>query len=171
MTIVQAGVYFLRYEHVPRVNGKKVCGHEEFEKCKDSCYWGEKYRGFDPRSIDREEVVRCWAEGRDYEATTSRFIGLGSALMASDFTIWRTWQNNKSRKLDIFPTGKRVVGRNQKYATGLRTTRPAPNITPDIMSLAYPIKWIDGYTLSDLLDRQSEVSAKVVIDEEEDSYE
>jgi DNA polymerase type B, organellar and viral len=142
ITMVQAGVYFLQNE-----DGT----------------WGEKYRGFDKGSIDRDEIVRCWEEGTEYEATTSRFVGLGSAIASNDFSIWRTWQNNKVRALDIRPTGKRIAGRYKTYHTGLRTTKAAPNITPEVMSKAYPLEWEEGYKLADL-----DGNVRVLIDEEED---
>jgi len=156
ITMVQAGVYFLK-------NREPICmeEHEHF----DSCYWGDKYRGFDKGSIDRQQVVDCWTTGEPYYASTSRFIGLGSALMANDFTIWRTWQNDKERELDIRPTGKRVHGRNENYATGLRLTRARPNITPSVLSTPYYVVWIDEKKLSDPFE---ETNVQTV--EEQDSY-
>jgi hypothetical protein len=121
MTIVQAGVYFLQH-------------NDE---------WQEKYRGFDKGSLSRNEIVRCWKEGTEHKASLTRFVGLGSALMANDFSIWRTWPTTE-RNIDIRPTGKRIPGDRQDYHTGLRATKACPNITPDVISSAYAIEWVDG---------------------------
>lgn len=121
MTLVQAGVYFL-------------------DKDGD---WHEKFRGFDKESLQREAIIQCWRDNTNYQAELTRFTGLGSALMATDFSCWRTWSTD-SRKLDIRPTGKRIAGSRQDYYAGLRTTRPSPNITPDTLSKPYALVWVDG---------------------------
>ena len=145
MTIVQAGVYFLD-------DGTKG--------------WYDKFRGFDKGSLQREEIISAWANNTSYEATLRRFIGLGSALMATNFSCWTEWRTD-SRKLDIRPTGKRIAGSRTDYANGLRSTRPAPNITPDVMSEHYYIEWIDGKKNSE---KQTigGVPLEVLIDEDED---
>ena len=126
MTIVQAGVYFL----------------DEGDK------WQEKFRGFDKGSLDRDNIIECWESGVKYKAKLTRFVGLGSALMVSDFNVWRTWRSDY-RSLDISPTGKRIPGSRVDYHKGLRTTKPYPNITPDIISEPYSVEWIDGIKNSD----------------------
>lgn len=146
MTIVQAGVYFLDEDGT----------------------WAEKFRGFDRGSLSRDQIVEAWKDGSDYSATLTRFVGLGSALMSSDFAIWRTWRTD-SRSLDIRPTGKRVAGRNTHYHSGLRATIAAPNITPDTISTPYPIVWIDGVKPSELaLNEVDGVPLEVLVDEYED---
>lgn len=144
ITIVQAGVYFLDA----------------------GTNWQEKFRGFDKGSLNREQIVKCWEEGTDYEARLTRFVGLGSALMATDNTIWRTWRTD-NRKLDIRPTGKRIAGTRTDYHKGLRVTRPVPNITPDTMSQHYSILWIDGEKNSDKI-KQDGVKLEILVDEQED---
>ena len=121
MTIVQAGVYFLD----------------------DGTKWHEKFRGFDRGSLDREKIIESWKEGVGYEAKLTRFVGLGSALMSTDFDCWRTWRTD-NRTLDINPTGKRVNGPRSDYHMGLRSTKPAPNLTPELMSSPYSVVWLDG---------------------------
>lgn len=144
ITIVQAGVYFLD----------------------NTTNWQEKFRGFDKGSLDREKIVKCWEEGTDYEATLTRFVGLGSSLAATDFTVWRTWRTD-SRSLDIRPTGKRIAGSRTDYHKGLRVTKACPNITPDIISAPYPIEWIDGVKPS-AKQVVNGVPLEVLVDEEED---
>lgn len=145
MTIVQAGVYFLQES-----NGE----------------WYEKFRGFDKGSLDRESIINAWANGLDYEARLTRFVGLGSSLMSKDFSIWRTWKTD-SRNLDIRPTGKRIAGTRTDYDKGLRVTRPCPNITPDELSQPYSIEWVDGIANKDknVVDG---VTLEVLVDEYED---
>jgi len=121
ITIVQAGVYFLQ-------NGDE---------------WNEKYRGFDKGSLERNKIVECWRTGEQYEAKLTRFVGLGSAIMATDFNIWRTWRTD-TRKLDINPTGKRISGSRTDYHNGLRDTKARPNITSEVISEPYALQWVDG---------------------------
>lgn len=144
MTIVQAGVYFLDRD------GK----------------WSDKYRGFDKGSLDREKIIQCWKDKTPYEATLTRFIGLGSALNSSDFGIWRTWRT-EPRSLDIYPTGKRIAGSDKRYATGLRTTKPQPNITPGVLSRPYKIAWLDGVREGGT-ERVNGIPLEVLVDEYED---
>jgi len=144
MTIVQAGVYFLQD------NGK----------------WQEKFRGFDKGSLDRDKIIKCWETGEDYEATLTRFVGLGSSLMSTDFSVWRTWRTD-SRSLDIRPTGKRISGSRTDYHKGLRVTKACPNITPDTLSAPYPIEWVDGVKPS-AKQTLNGIPLEVLVDEEED---
>lgn len=144
ITIVQAGVYFL----------------DEGTK------WGEKFRGFDRGSLDREKIIECWREGTDYEATLTRFVGLGSALMATDFSVWHTWRTD-TRSLDIRPTGKRIAGSRSDYHNGLRVTKPCPNITPDVISQKYPIVWLDGAMPKANFIVEG-IPMEVIVEEEED---
>ena len=121
ITVVQAGVYFLHA----------------------GTNWQEKFRGFDKGSLNREKIIECWENDQEYKAKLTRFVGLGSALMAIDFTCWRTWRTD-NRKLDIKPTGKRIAGTRTDYHKGLRVTKPAPNLTSDLLSQSYAIEWMDG---------------------------
>ena len=144
MTIVQAGVYFLW----------------------DGESWYEKFRGFDKGSLQRDEIVKCWEEGTSYEASLTRFVGLGSALNSKDFSIWRTWHTDK-RRLDIRPTGKRIASSSTDYHKGLRLTKPSPNITPDELSSPYYIEWLDGIANKQRFEVEG-VSLEVLVDEQED---
>jgi hypothetical protein len=143
MTLVQAGVYFLDKEGD----------------------WSEKFRGFDKKSLQRDGIIQCWKDGTEYEAELTRFTGLGSALMATDFSCWRTWSTD-SRKLDIRPTGKRIAGSRTDFYAGLRTTKPSPNITPDTLSKPYSLIWIDGVR-GTVVDSNG-VSLETLVDEYED---
>lgn len=123
ITIVQPGVYFL----------KGVDGYNE------------KYRGFDKGSLSREHIIGSWILGLDYEASLTRFVGLGTALVRSDFAdIWRTW-NTDHRKLGITPGGKRRPGIDVEYWDHLCETVPSPNLNIDKCSQAFPIQWMEGY--------------------------
>lgn len=144
ITIVQAGVYFLD----------------------EGTQWYEKFRGFDKGSLDREQIIKCWETGEEYSATLTRFVGLGSALMATDFNCWRTWRTD-SRSLDIRPTGKRISGVRSDFHKGLRVTKPQPNITPTIMSTPYSVVWIDGKKPSEL-QQVNGVPLETLVDEYED---
>lgn len=165
ITIVQAGVYFLdcRNHH----NTKGICKHCGQEYPMDNTKWAEKYRGFDKGSLSRDEIVRCWETGEKYEASLTRFVGLGSALMSSDFSIWRTWSSDK-RSLDIRPTGKRISNSRTDYSKGLRLTKASPNITGDTLSEPYLVVWIDGMKGADKDTTEEGIPLEVLVDEIED---
>jgi hypothetical protein len=123
ITIVQPGVYWLK---------------------EPSDDWGAKYRGFDKGTLSREGIVECWKEGRNFEARLTRFVGLGSALMSTDFYgHWRTWET-QTRTLSLMPTGKRMGSDDTLYYDHLCDTIATPNLHEDgIMSMPYPLLWID----------------------------
>lgn len=145
ITIVQAGVYFLQ---------------------DDTGKWHEKFRGFDKGSLDREKIVQCWEDGTDYEATLTRFIGLGSALASTDFNVWRTWRTD-NRALDIRPTGKRIAGPRKDYSRGLRATKASPNITPEVISQPYAVVWMDGVRQAEK-ESVNGIPLEQIVDEYED---
>ena len=121
ITIVQPGVYWLK-------------------QSEDS--WTDKYRGFDKGSLMREEIIRCWEKGEDYEARLTRFVGLGSALMSTDFYAhWRKWET-QSRTLTLTPSGKRMPSDDVCYWQKLCDTLARPNINLDLMSKPYPLLWV-----------------------------
>jgi hypothetical protein len=140
ITIVQAGVYFLDCSNHHTDSKCKHCGWLPGDS---NDRWYEKFRGFDKGSLDRDKIIHCWETGEKYEAKLTRFVGLGSSLASTDFSIWRTWKT-EPRSLDINPTGKRIAGTKKDYHKGLRVTQACPNITPDIPSAIYPIEWLDG---------------------------
>lgn len=77
--------------------------------------WKTKYRGFDKGSIDLNEVVRYLQtiqfDGMHiapaFVGTTTRFVGMGAALMSKDASRWRVWETTE-RELRIGADGKRV---------------------------------------------------------------
>ena len=87
-TVAQAGVYWLQDP--------------------DTGEWYNKYRGFDPGSLQRDTVVGSWMIGQmQLPVTTTRFVGMGSALARTDFhKHWRQWET-EPRTLDLTPKGKR----------------------------------------------------------------
>jgi hypothetical protein len=123
ITIVQPGVYWLK-ESVD--------------------YWHDKYRGFDKGSLMREDIIECWKLGKDYEARLTRFVGLGSALMSTDFYgHWRKWET-QTRTLSLHPSGKRMPSDDTCYWDHLCDTIARPNMHFDgIMSKPYPLLWVD----------------------------
>ncbi len=163
ITIVQAGVYFLDCSNH---HNDKDCKHCHWKVGQPKGAWYEKFRGFDKGSLERDEIIKCWKDGTNYEANLTRFVGLGSALMATDFSCWRTWRTDK-RRLDIRPTGKRIAGSRLDYHKGLRTTKACPNITPEAMSEPYAIEWVDGVKGS-AKESLEGIPLEVIIDEIED---
>lgn len=147
ITIVQPGVYWLKNEEG---------------------YWSEKYRGFDKGSLMRDGIVECWQQGRDYKATLTRFVGLGSALMRNDFdSVWRTWSTD-DRTLTLAPSGKRTKGRYTCYAERLCDTMATDNMSEDVMSMPYPLLWDDYKT--DIQPKLDGVRVDILEQEYLDSY-
>lgn len=164
ITVVQAGVYFLDCSNHHK---DEDCRHCNWKVGDGESKWQEKFRGFDKGSLQREEIIECWRNGTDYSARLTRFVGLGSALMATDFTsAWRHWKTD-SRKLDIRPTGKRIAGPRQDYYAGLRVTQAAPNITPDTLSAPYLLEWVDEIANKDRFEVEG-VTLEILVDEQED---
>jgi hypothetical protein len=127
ITIVQPGVYWLQYADE----------------------WKDKYRGFDKGTLHRQAIVGCWLMGQDFTASLTRFVGMGSALASSDFRKrWRTWETNE-RVLTLTPGGKRMPSDDVCYWDHLCDTIPTYNLNdPDLISKAYPLLWVDGYSLT-----------------------
>jgi hypothetical protein len=122
ITIVQPGVYWL--------------------KTGDS--WQDKYRGFDKGSLLREHIVGSWVLGQNYEASLTRFVGMGSALASTDFYgHWRTWEVQQ-RTLSITPAGKRQPSNDVCYWDHLCDTMPTFNLGVGVLSHPYPLIWIEG---------------------------
>lgn len=70
-----------------------------------------KSRGFFAAEVDYDELREGWeSEGSAYihHYESNRFMGLGTALMRKDFSVWRTWRKEK-RALMLAPERK-VVG-------------------------------------------------------------
>lgn len=65
-------------------------------------------RGFFTREIDFPKLRRTWLRDGPFgelECRSHRFVGLGSALMRSDFAVWRTWQSG-TRRLSLYSARK-----------------------------------------------------------------
>ena len=146
LTIVQPGVYWL----------------------KDGDEWSSKFRGFDKGSLSRDTIIECWRKGEPYQARLTRFVTLGSALSSKDFyKHWRRWET-MPRSLDIMPTGKRVPGNDTCFGERLCATLPVSNLTPDAMSTAYPLLWVEGTTT--LREQIEGVDIRLLEEEWMDSY-
>ena len=123
ITMVQPGVYWL----LDKEDG-----------------WGEKYRGFDKGSLNRDHIVSSWLLGFDYTAKLTRFVGMGSALMSTRFNeVWRTWPT-EARTLGLKPSGKRMESDDTCYWDHLCDTIAATNMNMDVMSMPYPLLWVGG---------------------------
>jgi hypothetical protein len=65
-------------------------------------------RGFFAKEIDFEQLRDGYAtEGPYFKASyhSRRFVGLGSALMRKDLSLWRTWHDSE-RNLSLYPNRK-----------------------------------------------------------------
>lgn len=81
-----------------------------------------KSRGFFASEVDYDELREGWeCEGPSYihHYDSTRFIGLGVALMRKDFTLWRSWRTER-RALILAPERKGID------AAGVLTPHPGP---------------------------------------------
>lgn len=73
--------------------------------------WTQKYRGLDPESLPLSKMVEHLSHidwDNKVEATTTRFIGIGAALMTRDYlTKWRVWETIP-RMIAVGGDGKRI---------------------------------------------------------------
>jgi hypothetical protein len=70
-----------------------------------------KSRGFFAKEIDFEQLEQGFTEQGPYfigNYLSTRFVGLGTALMSKDMGHWRSWQK-KTRKLTLHPSVKRLL--------------------------------------------------------------
>lgn len=73
--------------------------------------WQQKYRGLDPESLPLSKMIEHlshidWTQ--KVEARTTRFIGIGAALMSRDYlTRWRVWETIP-RLIAVGGDGKRI---------------------------------------------------------------
>lgn len=84
----------------------------------------KRSRGFFTREIDFPALRRTWLEdGPDgmQRCKTTRFVGLGTALLRNDFDVWRTWETGV-RKLSLYSA--------RKYYAPLDAGRPARVLYP-----------------------------------------
>lgn len=170
IVLVQPGVYFLRQ-----------CEKEWETAHKDAA----KYRGFDKGTLVRDEILAGWVKGcRDkscarytfhdhIHATCTRFVGAGSALASPVwYHRWRTWRTDE-RLLHLLPAGKRRHDPRifaAAYARGLVATLPQVNRTPDVISAAYPLSWIDDGVSSLLKEEIEGIDVRIVENEYVDSW-
>lgn len=165
ITIVQAGVYWLKK------------GDE----------WQAKYRGFDKGSLSREYLVSQWylwdsgfqcsvcykAKG-EYEecdhihASLTRFVGLGGALMTTEFySHWTRWET-MDRRLSLVPDGKRQPGKEVCFSERLCATVATEAMNPSAMSTPYKIAWLpQGGAEPPTVEG---VAMRIIEEEEADSY-
>lgn len=110
----RAGVYLAEHE-LEQIgsDGKCKTCKESVEQPNPKCKKHPlmvKSRGFYAREVNFHDLREIYAEegvhGR-YEYPSHRFIGIGSALMRTDFTVWRTWEDSV-RSLSFMPMGKKV---------------------------------------------------------------
>lgn len=73
--------------------------------------WTQKYRGLDPESLPLSKMVEHLSHidwDNKVEATTTRFIGIGAALMTRDYlSKWRVWETIP-RMIAVGGDGKRI---------------------------------------------------------------
>lgn len=131
--VVQSGVYWTR-------NGAE---------------WKSFSRGFDKGSISVESIVSAWKRGkRNYDATLSRFVTMGSALQsnpdAPGFKAWRTWRT-MPRSLALSPanTKRADLPRTTPHAAARQLVAtvaavPAVQAVGQKESAPYPLPWLVG---------------------------
>lgn len=98
--------------------------------------WSQKYRGLDPESLPLSKMVEHFSHidwEQKVQATTTRFIGIGAALMSRDYlTRWRVWET-VPRLLAVGGDGKRI--HIQKICRACAAGK-TPNDMPHELSIA-----------------------------------
>lgn len=95
-------------------------------------------RGFFTREINYPALQRAWLrDGADGYLTcrSTRFVGLGTALMRSDFDVWRTWQEG-TRMLSLRSSRKHYD--DDDYRSTLRTLHPPYEAAPGLSAPYVP---------------------------------
>jgi hypothetical protein len=115
--------------------------------------WEMKYRGLDPESLPLASVLAhlCTVDwSAPLRAQTTRFIGIGAALVSRDWRVrWRVWETIP-RSILVGGDGKRIHVRKLCRACKLNANPldmlhdllcnlPQPGI-----SAPHPLPWIDG---------------------------
>lgn len=75
-----------------------------------------KSRGFFAREVDYDALIQGWKDDREYASyhyTSTRFIGLGTALSRTSMKDWRTWVS-ENRRIGLYPN-RRNVGTDYGY--------------------------------------------------------
>jgi hypothetical protein len=119
------GVYVTRDPSEVGINASKALGELSVDYYTDCIYvqsglawlqstdgiWTQKYRGLDPESLPLSKMIEHLSHvdwENKVEATTTRFIGIGAALMSRDYLLkWRVWETIP-RLLAVGGDGKRI---------------------------------------------------------------
>lgn len=115
--VAQSGVYWGRSRSssrsCPECRSRLDDGPLESVRCSNpTCNWSNlvhHFRGFDEESLDPDDILRAWREGRTtVEGSSHRFVTMAYAsLHESTWPFWRCWLD-EPRSLDICATGKRM---------------------------------------------------------------
>lgn len=126
--------------------------------------WTPKHRGLNATSISPEKLenylssIRPMEKWPQYEATTTRFIGLGNAL-ATDLSRHCVWEVDFPRNMNFGYMGKRthipeLCGACRNGKTALEMPHSLSVVTPqDIVSKEHAIPWENGLLDTELLSK------------------
>lgn len=129
--IARAGVYLAEREN-PRAyeTGCHSCKQDATtpnDRCKKHpCL--VRSRGFHAREVDFYKLRELYeSEGMmaSFTYDSHRFIGLGSALMRKDFSVWKTWEDSQ-RQICFLPSSKDIgpQGEIMPYSIPLPESEP-----------------------------------------------
>lgn len=94
-------------------------------------------RGFFTKEIDFPKLRRVWLQRGplgSVECNSHRFIGLGSALMRTDFGVWRTWQDG-TRRVSLYSSRKEY---NDLEPERVKTLTPPARIRAGLSDVYVP---------------------------------
>ena len=100
-------------------------------------------RGFFTREINFPKLKRTWIRDGPYgelACPSHRFIGLGTALMRSDFNLWRTWEDG-TRRLTLYSSRKYYGDDDGAIA---RTLYPPADVRPGLSDRYVPKQSVQG---------------------------
>ena len=123
VAIATDGLVFAPEEHGPKLKASTGLGGWErtrylsFFVCQPGMYHAydranrslvKHSRGFFTREINFGKLKKTWLQTGPVggiKCKSHRFVGLGSALMRSDFSVWRTWEDGE-RTVSLYNTRK-----------------------------------------------------------------
>lgn len=118
--IARPGVYLAERENPDALDGEcEYCHldpHTPNDRCKNHpCL--VRSRGFHSREVDFYRLREFYQEHGmmgSFKYDSHRFIGLGSALMRKDFSVWKTWEDSV-RQICFLPSSKDIGPHGEIY--------------------------------------------------------
>lgn len=105
-----------------------------------------KNRGFSSKGIDLDKIESAWYSNGVLELSDIRFIGLQTALLRKDWSVWRKWLS-VPKKIDMFNAAGRMFMPNDSVGWGLVGLDKPEAIRQARNGKSVPLlPWIQGWS-------------------------